>query len=98
MLTKAWNPSASDPRVETFVELFLVTLLLQPHCAPEMSDHEARLERLFRGLGEAPELALGLQKFIRRVVSKSRPGDGHGGDLKLLCRIADKILNGFKAP
>ena len=97
MLTQGYNLSAPDPQVKAFMELFLVTLLLQPHSALQENDHEARLGKVFDRTREAPELAGLLQIFIRRIVSKGGFGSGQGGQLRSLCKMVDKTLSQAKA-
>ncbi|KAF2495733.1 hypothetical protein BU16DRAFT_562000 [Lophium mytilinum] len=67
---KILNFTYLQPKTKTFVEVLLNTIILQSQKhAGDQRDAKGLLD-LFSKVGEAPQMARGLQYFLKRVVSK----------------------------
>lgn len=53
------------------MEILLITVILQSQKRSSGSRDEKSLLNIFRIVGEAPQMARGLQYFIKKVVSKA---------------------------
>lgn len=68
---KTLNFAYLQPKTKTFVEILLITVILQSQKRSSGSRDEKSLLNIFRIVGEAPQMARGLQYFIKKVVRKA---------------------------
>jgi len=68
---KTLNFAYLQPKTKTFVEILLITVILQSQKRSSGSRDEKSLLNIFRMVEEAPQMARGLQYFIKKVVSKA---------------------------
>ena len=68
---KTLNFAYLQPKTKTFVEILLITVILQSQKRSSGRRDEKSLLNIFGIVGEAPQMARGLQYFIKKVVSKA---------------------------
>jgi nucleolar MIF4G domain-containing protein 1 len=92
---KNLNLSYLQPRTKEFIEVFMITVFLQSQRSAIDARDEKAVARLIVKAKELPQLTVGLQHFLRKVVSKT---DLAGGKLekatvKWACRVAGDVLD-----
>ena len=60
-----------QPKTQIFVELFLITVILHSQEGSQSHRNEQSLLNIFMTVKDIPELARGLQYFLRKVVKKT---------------------------
>ena len=83
-----------QPDTKTFVEVLLITTILQSQTPGTNASDEKALVDIFSKVGDLPELASGLRYFVINVVGKS---DIVGSKLEAKsvregCRLIDRVL------
>lgn len=67
---KTLNFAYLQPKTKTFVEILVVTIILQSQKSSGNRDEKSLLN-IFRAVEEAPQMIRGLQYFVKKVVSKA---------------------------
>ena len=93
---KNLNLGYLQPKTRIFIEILLVTTILQSQTAAGGARHEASVREIFLKPKEMPEMARGLRWFLKKTVSKS---DIAGSEedkevIKWGCKIARSALKG----
>ncbi|KAI9830246.1 MAG: hypothetical protein M1819_005773 [Sarea resinae] len=91
---KTLNFAYLQPKTRTFVELLLITAILYTQQKVEGQRDERRLMEVFGRVDETPQLANGLQYFLRKVVSKTDVA-GSKADKETVrwgCKVAGEAL------
>lgn len=91
---KNLNLSYLQPRTKTFVEVMLITVLLQSQGSVESRDEQA-VRHIILKAKMIPQLSLGLQYFLRKTISKTDLAGGKIGKatIKWACKIAANVLS-----
>ncbi|KAK3941204.1 hypothetical protein QBC46DRAFT_383519 [Diplogelasinospora grovesii] len=94
-ILKCLNLPYLQAKTRAFVEVMLITMLLECYDkGSEEAERHAAISKVFRGLEGVPELARGLQWFIKKVVRKSDLAGGKAETkaVKEACKLAEAAL------
>ena len=88
------NLAYLQPKTRTFVELFLITVLVQSQLGAEGKRNEKAVMDIFLTLKDVPELTTGLQFFMKKVVRKTDVAGSKQDQatVKWGCKVADDAL------
>lgn len=96
---KNLNLSYLQPRTQMFVEVLLITTILQTQRqSPDRKDEEA-VVKVFSKVKDTPQMIRGLQYFLKKVVSKTDIAGGtkETSAVKWACKIATSVLDSLLA-
>jgi nucleolar MIF4G domain-containing protein 1 len=84
-------------KTKVFVEVLLVTVLLQSQVHVEDKRDKHSVANIILNVGDAPEIAEGLQRFMRRVVSKTdiTSCEAEKATIRWACKVAVGALEGI---
>jgi nucleolar MIF4G domain-containing protein 1 len=91
---KNLNLSYLQPKTKTFMEVLFVTVLLQSQRQSESKRDEQAVVNIFTKAKDTPQLVIGLQYLLQRIVSKTDiAGDKEQkATVKWACKIAGDSL------
>ena len=90
IILQTLNLAYLQPKTQTFVELLLITVILHSQQGSESKRDEKPIMEVFFSLKDIPNLARGLQYFLKNVVSKTDVA-GNRRDIETVrwgCKIA----------
>ncbi|EHL00689.1 putative Suppressor of glycerol defect protein 1 [Glarea lozoyensis 74030] len=95
---KNLNLAYLQPKTKTFIEVLLVTVLLQSQKSAKGNDEQAVIS-LISKVKDTPSLITGLQYFLRKVVGKTDIAGGKEQKLtvKWACKVAREALEAMAA-
>jgi len=97
---KILNLAYLPGKLQHFVELLLITVILQSQSKPNGSRDEKRLIHIFLKPKEMPDMARGMQYFLRKVVGKTDIA-GNEEDRQTVewgCKVARDTLKAISVP
>ena len=83
-----------QPKAKTFVELLLITVIVQSQHKEKGGRSEQALVDIFQSLRDTPEMTRGIQLFMKRVVARTDVAGSqqNTGTIKWGCKVADDVL------
>jgi nucleolar MIF4G domain-containing protein 1 len=95
---KKLNLTYLQPKTKTFVEVIMITILLQSQKGSKIRDEEA-VVGVFLKVKDEKQLIRGLQYFLRKVVAKTDIAGGkeEKGTVKWACKVAGDTLEAVVA-
>lgn len=99
IILKCLNLPYLQTKARAFVEVLLITALLECVKTQSADDAEIAIGKMVASIKEAPELSRGMRWFVKKVVRKSDLAGGKGElkKLKRACTIADEALKALQA-
>jgi nucleolar MIF4G domain-containing protein 1 len=83
-----------QPKTRTFVEVLLVTVILETQKGTKKTRNETPLLQTFVEVDQAPEMVAGLQFFLKKVVSKTDIVDeAEKETVRWACKSVMQVLN-----
>ena len=91
---KTLNLTYLQPKTKTFMEVLFITILLQSQRSSESKRDEQAVVNILTRVKETPQMIIGLQYFLRKVVSKTdiAGGNEEKKTVKWACKIASGTL------
>ncbi|TAQ87346.1 hypothetical protein B7494_g4329 [Chlorociboria aeruginascens] len=95
---KNLNLSYLQPKTKTFIEVLLITILLQSQRQSETKRDEQAITGLIAKAKDTPQMVRGLQYFLKKVVGKTDIAGGRmeKDTVKWACKIASKSLESLE--
>ena len=84
-----------QPKAKTFVELLLITVIVQSQQRQNGGRSEQALADTFHKLKDTPEVIRGVRMFMKRVVARTDVAGSqqHTAMVKWGCKVADDVLS-----
>lgn len=94
VVLKNLNLSYLQPKTKTFVEVLLITVLLQSQKQAGADRDEQAVVNIFLRIKDVPQLIHGVQYFLKKVVSRSDIAGGkeQQATVKWACKVAGSAL------
>lgn len=91
---KNLNLAYLQPKTKIFLEVMFIKMFLQSQRSAEGGRDEKAVVSVFESVKDNPQLATGVQYFLRKVVSKTdiAGGNGETATVKWACKIAGDFL------
>ena len=88
------NLAYLQPKTQMFVELLLITVILHGQRASDTKKDEKALMETFMRVRDTPQVARGLQYFLKKVVSKTdiAGGKAEKETVRWACKVAGDAL------
>jgi nucleolar MIF4G domain-containing protein 1 len=93
-ILKKLNMAYLQPRTQAFVEVLLITVMLESQTGRKDGHNKDSVSRIFSKVRDVPDMVQGLQYFIRKVVVKSDIAEkSDKPTLKRACKAAGAVLD-----
>ena len=88
------NLAYLQPKIKSFVEIFLVTLFVDIYSKDDKEKSKQRTESIFMVCKEMPAMASGLRVFLKKTVKQSDliRSSGEKKAVREGCKSAEKVL------
>lgn len=96
---KNLNLSYLQPKTQTFIEVLFITILLQSQKETKDGRDEQAVVSVFAKIKDQPEMIVGLQYFLKKVVGKTDIAGGkeEKATVKWACKVAGDTLKALAA-